>query len=127
MPIFLTADFLDFKLFKLAKTMEPNDIETRLKALEEENQILRDGHNRNRDRITRNQQGIKTSLAVLVFIAIVFGLPIAEVKWQGKDDFSFTRDTASPVNVIIGGLAAAALFLGDSPAELLNKLLGKDK
>lgn len=100
--------------------MEPDDVESRLKALE-------DGHNRNREKINQNRQGVKTSMAVLVFMAIVFGLPIAEFKWQGRDNFSITRDTVSPINVIIGGLVASALFVGDSPKDLLKALLGSIK
>lgn len=96
--------------------MEP-DLESRIKALE-------DGHQRNANRIARNREGVRTSLAVLVFMVIVFGFPIASAKWSGGD-FEFTRDTESPELVIIGGLAAAAIFMGDKPIDLLKLWMRK--
>ena len=96
------------------------DLERRVEALEER-------HAQNRRRIKNNRSGIKTSLALMAFAAIVFGLPIAEFRWQGRDDFSVTRDTASPGLVVIGGLAAAAVLLDGNPTALLKMILGAAK
>jgi hypothetical protein len=115
-----------------------DDLEARIEALEQKNdqralqeaqhriQSLEENHNKNRQKIQENQQGVRASLAVLVFSAIVFGLPVASVKWSGDDrKFEFTRDTVSPHLVIIGGLVAAALFAGDKPIDLLRSILNK--
>jgi hypothetical protein len=95
-----------------------DDLESRMKALE-------DGHLANRSRIQENRQFIRASLAAIVFGAIVWGIPIAHVKWDGDDGFEFKRDTTSPELVIIGGLIAASLFMGDKPIDLLRSMLNK--
>ena len=93
------------------------DLEARVRALEE-------GHNLNRSRIDQNRNGVRTLLAVAVFGAIVWGVPIASVKWNG-DELHFTRDTTNPELVIIGGLVAASLFMGDKPIDLLKAIVNK--
>lgn len=93
------------------------ELEARVRALEE-------GHNRNRSRIDQNRKVVRASLAVLVFGAIVWGVPIASVKWN-EDELHFTRDTTNPELVIIGGLVAASLFMGDKPIDLLKAIVNK--
>lgn len=93
-----------------------------LEALKARVELLEEGHNRNRSRIEQNRNGVRTSLAVLVFGAIVWGVPIASVKWN-DDELHFTRDTTNPELVIIGGLVAASLFVGDKPIDLLKAIL----
>lgn len=95
-----------------------------LEALKARVRVLEEGHNRNRSRIEQNRNGVRTSLAMLVFAAIVWGVPIASVKWN-DDEFHFTRDTTSPELVIIGGLVAASLFMGDKPMDLLKAIVNK--
>lgn len=93
-----------------------------LEALEARVRALEEGHNRNRSRIEQNRNGVRTSLAVLVFGAIVWGVPIASMKWS-NDEFHFTRDTTNPELVLIGGLVASSLFMGDKPIDLLKAIL----
>lgn len=93
------------------------DLESRLAALEQ-------AHHRNRQRIAANSQLLRAILAMLVFSAIAWGLPIASVKWSGRE-FEFSRDTDNHVLPIVGGLVAASLFLGDKPIDLLRKILKK--
>lgn len=87
-----------------------DDLESRIKMLE-------DGHKANR-------AGVRTSLAVLVFGAIVWGVPIAAVKWN-NEEFEIKRDTTSPELVIIGGIVAASLFMGEKPIDLLRSIVSK--
>lgn len=96
-------------------------------------EALTKGYEKNRDRIQSNRDGIqavqagigavktgvRTLLALTAFGAIVWGIPIAEVKWSGEE-FSFTRDTTDPSLVIVGGLVAAAVVSGDKPIDLLK-------
>lgn len=98
--------------------------EPRIAALESQLKKLTDGHKANRDRIQENRAGIRTSLAVLVFGAIVWGIPIASVKWS-NDEFHFTRDTTSPELVMIGGLVAVSLFAGEKPIDLIRSIIEK--
>lgn len=95
--------------------MTIEELEVRITALEE-------GHKRHRDRIKENRTGIRASLAVLVFAAVVWGVPIASIKWN-NEEFHFTRDTTSPELVLIGGLLAASLFMGSSPTDLIKSII----
>lgn len=95
---------------------KPEESQTILE-LRERLALLEAGHGRNRG-------WIKLSMATLVFSVIVFGLPVAKFRWEGKDNFEFQRDTASPEYVILGGLAAAALFVDGNATGLIEKVLG---
>jgi hypothetical protein len=97
-------------------TEKPEDSEI-ISELRERLAVLEAGHGRNRSRI-------KLSMATLVFSVIVFGLPVAKFRWEGKDNFEFQRDTASPEYVLLGGLVAAALFMDGNATELVGKVLG---
>lgn len=72
----------------------------------------------------RNRSWIKLSMATLVFSVIVFGLPVAKFRWEGRNNFEFQRDTASPEYVLLGGLVAAAIFMDGNASELAGKILG---
>lgn len=98
--------------------------ELRIAALETQLKELTDGHKTNRDRIQENRAGVRASLAVLVFGAIVWGIPIASVKWS-DDEFHFTRDTTSPELIVIGGLVASSLFAGEKPIDLIKSMIQK--
>lgn len=99
------------------------DKDETIAALQARIEALEAGHNRNRDRIKSGTSIAKAALATMAFSAIVFGLPIAEMKWQGRDNFSITRDTASPELVIAGALAAAAIFVDGNPSEIIKLIL----
>lgn len=98
------------------------DNEEQIRQLKEQVEELTKGYKVNRDRIKAIQTAVRALLAMAGFGAIVWGIPIASLKWNGEE-FSFTRDTTSPELVVVGGLVAAALVSGEKPSDLLKAIV----
>lgn len=106
--------------------MEP-DLESRIKALEDENVALKAGHEVNRNRIKQNRSRFQVLLSLAAFMAVAIGGPIASIKWTNSTkEFELTRNM-SPEFTIIGAVIAASLFAGDKPKELLKLLIQSNK
>jgi hypothetical protein len=96
----------------------------RIETLESRIAELEEGHGRHRDRIRDIRKGVRTALAMIAFVAVVFGIPIATMEWDGRE-VSISRDTANTELILIGGLLAASLFMGEKPTDLIKSILTK--
>jgi hypothetical protein len=46
------------------------------------------------------------------------------MKWDGKE-ISISRDTANPELILIGGLLAASVFMGEKPRDLIKAIVAR--
>lgn len=103
-----------------------DESEEKIKALEQRIESLFKGYQQNRDRIKAIQMGLRVLLAVVMFGAIVWGIPIVEVKWSGTA-LSITKGATSTELIIAATLVSAAIVSGEKPIDLIKLVLQKNK